>query len=76
MSETMVRLVRPTETLYRCIGKVIEKFGLSIYDMPKYSFIGAVMKEGNGILNPSTIQDVYYTLMKEAGIKHETSPIE
>lgn len=68
MNQSMIRLVRPTETLYRCIGKIIDQYDTKIYDMTENKFVGLVMKEAKGMLNPVTIQTIYQNLMKEAGI--------
>lgn len=60
-------LVRPLETEYKVIGKVLSKH--YVYDLTKTEFIAIVMKEANGCMNTKRISRIYDNLMIDAGLK-------
>mgnify|MGYP006281247061 FL=1 len=60
------RLVRPLETEYIVIGKVLAEN--DFYSLNFHQFLGIVMKESRGFMNPYRVAQIYQQLREEAGM--------
>jgi len=66
MTHRIPRAVCPLRDEYIYVGRVLEKY--DVYNMTINEFIGTVLKEAGGCMNPNVLHLIYDELMYEAGL--------
>ena len=62
-----IRLVRPMQTEYMVVGKILDQWKEYLYMTDEQQFLHMCMKHSNGSMNPARIRAIYKQLMEEAG---------
>ena len=65
---------RPLVTVYKAVAKVTSTD--AYLDMSEAEFVGSCMYACGGSADPKRFVQVYYDLMKEAGVHTERSPMK
>jgi len=69
MNDRVPRAVLPLRDEYIYVGRVLEKY--NVYDMTINEFIGTVMLESHGCMNPNVLHLIYDALMDDAGLERK-----